>query len=324
MEMAGFIPVLALALLLDAVIGDPRVLYARIPHPAVMLGWAVGFMDRILNRPELPRGLKMLLGTTAMVILLGISWGVGLWITDFVLGFPFGWVVLALIMSTLLAQKSLYQHVAEVREGLSAGGLAGGREAVGHIVGRDTDKMDEPAVCRSAIESLSENLSDGVVAPVFWAALFGLPGLLAYKVLNTADSMIGHRTEKYEAFGWAAARFDDIANFVPARLTALLITLAALPGSAGATARSFRAVFRDARKHTSINAGYPEAAMAGALDLRLAGPRIYDGVETGGAWMGDGREAATVADITAALRFYVNALLLQGLLLAGLFVMVNS
>ena len=167
------------------------------------------------------------------------------------------------------------------------------------------------------VDSLGDH-SDGVVAPVFWGALFGLPGLLAYKMLNTADSMIGHRTDLHKDFGWAAARFDDIANFIPARLTALLIIVAALPDSAGAIGRSIRAVLRDARKHSSVNAGYPEAAMAGALNLRLAGPRLYGGVERGGAWMGNGREDATSGDIRSALRIYVSALLLQALILAGL------
>ena len=324
METAGFLPILALALLFDAVVGDPRALYARVPHPAVMLGWCVGVLDRGFNQPVLPGTFRLFLGAGTMVILLLGAWLIGVWITDIVLGFPYGWVLLALIMSTLLAQKSLYQHVAAVGAALSASGLEGGRDTVAQIVGRDTNTMDEAGVCRAAIESLSENLSDGIVAPVFWGVLFGLPGMLAYKMLNTADSMIGHRTEKYEEFGWTAAKLDDIANFIPARLTALLIAVAALPVSAGAMILGLKAVFRDARKHISFNAGYPEAAMAGALDLRLAGPRIYDGVEQGGAWMGDGREEATPQDIEAALRIYISALLLQALLLAGVFVWVNS
>ena len=322
METAGFLPILLLALLFDAVIGDPKAVYSRVPHPAMIFGWAIGFSDKVLNRPELSGIFRKFLGTLVLIALLILSWLIGHWLTAFVLGLPFGWILLALIMSVLLAQKSLYQHVAAVASELAVSGLSGGRRAVAHIVGRDTDGMDEPTVCRSAIESLAENLSDGVVAPVFWGALFGLPGLLAYKMLNTADSMIGHRTDVHRDFGWAAARFDDIANFIPARLTALLITFAALPVSAGAISRSLKAVLRDARKHSSVNAGYPEAAMAGALDLRLAGPRIYGGLEQGGAWMGNGREDLTPGDIRSALRIYVSALLLQALILAGLLILL--
>ena len=322
METAGFLPILLLALLFDAVIGDPKAVYSRVPHPAMIFGWAIGFFDKVLNRPELSGIFCKFLGTLVLIALLLLSWLIGHWLTAFVFGLPFGWILLALIMSVLLAQKSLYQHVAAVASELAVSGLSGGRRAVAHIVGRDTDGMDEPTVCRSAIESLAENLSDGVVAPVFWGALFGLPGLLAYKMLNTADSMIGHRTDVYRDFGWAAARFDDIANFIPARLTALLITFAALPVSAGAISRSLKAVLRDAWKHSSVNAGYPEAAMAGALDLRLAGPRIYDGLEQGGAWMGNGREDLTAGDVRSALRIYVSALLLQALILAGLLILL--
>lgn len=324
MVTAGFLPILLLALLFDAIIGDPRAIYGRVPHPASMLGWAIEFLDRLCNRVSLSASLRRFLGAVAMVSLLIVSWTIGHWITEIVLGLPYGWIVLAFILSILLAQKSLYQHVAAVASGLSESGLPGGRMAVAHIVGRDIETMDKAGVCRSAIESLAENLSDGVVAPVFWGALFGLPGLLSYKMLNTADSMIGHRTEMYKEFGWAAARLDDIANFLPARLTAFLIILAAILVSAGAMVQSIRAVIRDARKHNSFNAGYPEAAMAGALGLRLAGPRLYGGVESGSAWMGDGREELTVDDIRAALRVYISALLLQALILAGLFLLLTD
>jgi adenosylcobinamide-phosphate synthase len=182
--------------------------------------------------------------------------------------------VLALIASIFIAQRSLYQHVARVRSAFAEGGLAGARKAVARIVGRDPEQLDEAGICRAAIESCAENFSDGVVAPVFWLALLGLPGLIAYKTINTADSMIGHRSERYKSFGWAAARLDDLVNLVPARLSALLLAGAA-PIAGGSVSTSLRVVKRDASKHRSPNAGWPESAMAGALGVALAGPRRY-------------------------------------------------
>jgi adenosylcobinamide-phosphate synthase len=183
-------------------------------------------------------------------------------------------IILALIASIFIAQRSLYQHVAEVRSAFAEGGLTGARDAVAMIVGRDPEQLDEAGVCRAAIESCAENFSDGVVAPVFWLALLGLPGLIAYKAINTADSMIGHRTERYASFGWAAARLDDLVNLVPARLSALLLAVAA-PIAGGSVGTSLGVVRHDASKHRSPNAGWPESAMAGALGLALAGPRRY-------------------------------------------------
>ena len=224
---------------------------------------------------------------------------------------PFSWaglVVTALLASSLLAQRSLGRHVRDVADALEHGGLAQGRQAVSMIVGRDPDRLDEPAVCRAAIESLAENFSDGVTAPAVWLAVGGLGGGLAYKAINTADSMIGHRTPRHEAFGWAAARLDDLVNLPASRLTALLVIAAALV-TPGADARgAWRAVRRDARHHRSPNAGWPEAAMAGALGLALAGPRVYGGVVVADAEMGaGGRRDATPADIRRALRLYRTA-----------------
>jgi adenosylcobinamide-phosphate synthase len=192
-----------------------------------------------------------------------------------------------------------------VAAALEQDGLAAGRAAVAQIVGRDPQALDEAGVARAAIESLAENFSDGVVAPVFWLALAGLPGGAAYKAINTADSMIGHRTPRHEAFGFASARLDDLVNLPASRLSALLVAVAA--GPAGRTADAWRAVMRDARHHRSPNAGYPEAAFAGALDLALAGPRVYGGVEVEDAVMGNGRRAATAADIRDALALYRRA-----------------
>jgi len=222
-----------------------------------------------------------------------------------------GALILAFLVSTLLAQRSLYSHVATVAEGLEREGLAGGRAAVAKIVGRDPERLDEAGIARAAIESLAENFSDGVVAPAFYCGLFGLPGIAMYKAANTADSMIGHKSERYRAFGWAAARFDDLINLPASRLTSLLVASAALilpDCNAGA---ALQAVRRDAQQHRSPNAGFPEAAFAGALGLRLAGPRRYGGETVADAWMGDGRAKATAADIRQALRLYRAAALLQ-------------
>jgi adenosylcobinamide-phosphate synthase len=227
-----------------------------------------------------------------------------------------GTVGCGVLMSSLLAQRGLDDHVLEVAEALERGVVAG-REAVAKIVGRDTGRLDEAAIARAAIESLAENFSDAVVAPAFWLALAGPPGGIAYKAINTADSMVGHRSERYRAFGWAAARTDDLVNLPASRLSALWLVLAAalLPGASAWGAAA--AVWRDARRHRSPNAGWPEAAMAGALGFRLAGPRTYDGVAVEDHWMGVGRADATVADIRSALRLYRTAAALQAGVLAA-------
>ncbi len=234
-----------------------------------------------------------------------------------------GFIALAMLASTLPAQRSLHDHVAAVAGALRAG-LPEGRLAVAQIVGRDPDQLDEAGVARAAIESLAENFSDGIVAPAFWGALFGLPGMAAYKAVNTLDSMIGHRTPRHERFGWASARLDDWLNLVPSRLSALWLLLAALllPGAAAGPA--WRAVWRDARHHRSPSAGWPEAAMAGALGLRIAGPRAYHGVLSTDGWMGNGRAGATAADIGRALRLYRVACVIQWVVIAGLAVIAQG
>ena len=202
---------------------------------------------------------------------------------------PFGLAGVAFLASTLIAQRSLHEHVAGVADALEKAGAEGGRQAVAHIVGRDSEALDEAGVARAAIESLAENFSDGVVAPVLWMLIAGLPGAAVYKAINTADSMIGHRTSRYQAFGWAAARVDDLVNLPASRLSALLIIAAAAVTKQASASAAWRAVRRDARRHRSPNAGYPEAAMAGALGLALAGPRNYGGVRVDDAFMGNGR-----------------------------------
>ena len=253
---------LALALLLDAALGEPRPLWGRAPHPAVLMGRAVDALDRGLNRGRWRRAR----GALALALLAAGAWAAGAAVE----AIPLGVVPEALAAAVLLAQRSLCDHVSDVGEGLERS-VEEGRRAVALIVGRETRAMDGPAVARAAIESAAENLSDGVVAPAFWFALAGLPGMALYKAVNTADSMIGHRTERHEAFGWAAARADDLLNWIPARLTALGI--AALSGGL----RGWPAVARDARRHRSPNAGWPEAAAARALGVALSGPRRYAG-----------------------------------------------
>jgi adenosylcobinamide-phosphate synthase len=223
------------------------------------------------------------------------------------LALPFGLLVTALVASTFLAQRSLHAHVARVAAALEASGLAASRAAVSHIVGRDTATLDEAGVARAAIESLAENFSDGVVAPAFWMMIAGLPGAAIYKAINTADSMIGHRTPRHAAFGFAAARLDDLVNWPAARLSALLIIAAAGLTPGASAPRAWRAIRRDASRHRSPNAGYPEAAMAGALGLALAGPRVYAGLLVEDAMMGNGRRAAHAVDIRAALALYRRA-----------------
>jgi adenosylcobinamide-phosphate synthase len=223
----------------------------------------------------------------------------------------FGVLLQALIVSIFLAQNSLYQHVASVAKACKADDLIDARSQISHIVGRDPNSLDQRAISRAAIESLSENFSDGVVAPIFWYVVGGLPALIAYKALNTSDSMIGYLTDKYADFGWCAARFDDAANFIPARLSAIIITIAAfiIPSATGKSA--FTTAIRDAKKHRSKNAGWPEAAMAGALGIKIAGPRNYDGILVEDAWMGDGIANVDASHIFMALRIYCVACILN-------------
>jgi adenosylcobinamide-phosphate synthase len=270
---SGFFIVIA-ALAFDALIGDPDWLWRRPGHPVAWIGALIGALDRGLNREDRSQRQRKtagIAGTAAMVVL---SAAVGVLVQTTVQQLPMGNLAVALIASAFIAQRSLYQHVARVRSAFAEGGLAGARKAVAMIVGRDPGRLDEAGICRAAIESCAENFSDGVVAPVFWLALLGLPGLIAYKTINTADSMIGHRSERHESFGWAAARLDDLVNLVPARLSALLLASVA-PIAGGAVSTSLRVVRRDASKHRSPNAGWPESAMAGALGVALAGPRRY-------------------------------------------------
>ncbi|WP_306223270.1 adenosylcobinamide-phosphate synthase CbiB [Bosea beijingensis] len=305
MNLSASLPLLVLALTIEAVFGYPQRFYAAIGHPVTWIGRLIGWLDRGLNRETASFAQRKAMGVLALVLLFAAVIALSALVQRLCLALgPFGLIPLAFLASTLIAQRSLYEHVARVAEELERDGLDGGRRAVSMIVGRNPQTLDEAGVSRAAIESLAENFSDGIVAPAFWLGVGGFPGIAAYKAINTADSMIGHRTPRHLAFGWAAARLDDLVNLPASRLTALLLIVsAALDRSADARG-AWKAVRRDAGKHGSPNAGWPEAAMAGALGLRLAGPRVYGETRVEDHWMGDGRAEASAADIRRALTLY--------------------
>ena len=307
-----------IALALDVAIGWPDWLHRRIGHPAGWIGQAIAGADLRFNRSELPEavrkrnGIAVALAVTAATG--GLAWCVTLVLPEGLLGMA----VAGVLAWPLLAARSLDEHVRAVAEPLADSDVSVARVAVSKIVGRDPATLDSPAMARASLESLAENASDGVVAPLLWGTLFGLPGIAAYKAVNTLDSMIGHRTVRHEAFGWASARIDDLANVVPARLTAVLLACVS-----GNPRQVLRIVFRDARHHRSPNAGWPEAAMAGALRVRLSGPRIY----AGHAGLGsdpflnpDGSDPGA-AEIEAGLRLYRKAMILAAVLLVLLAVL---
>jgi adenosylcobinamide-phosphate synthase len=301
------------ALLIEAVVGYPDRLVRSIGHPVTWIGRLIGVLERHCNSDTAQPVQRRASGIITLFLVISIVAGVAFVIERGLLLLPFGLVGVGFLASTLIAQRSLHEHVAGVADALEQAGAEGGRQAVAHIVGRDTEALDEAGIARAAIESLAENFSDGVVAPVLWMLIAGLPGAAVYKAINTADSMIGHRTSRYHAFGWAAARVDDLVNLPASRLSALLIIAAAAVTKEASASAAWRAVRRDARRHRSPNAGYPEAAMAGALGLALAGPRNYGGVPVDDAFMGNGRRAAAASDIRAALGLYRRA---DGILIA--------
>ena len=304
------------ALVVDALFGEMAGLLR--PHPVVLAGRAIAWFERRLNRPQRGDLARRVRGIVTVIVLVGaaaaLGWGLG-WLCRSSL---LGAATEAFAVAVLLAQRSLFDHVAAVANGLLYGGLAGGRAAVAHIVGRDPHSLDGPGVARAAIESLAENFSDGVVAPAFWYLVLGLPGIFAYKTANTLDSMIGHKSERYRAFGWAAARLDDVLNLPAAPISGLLIAAAAVFDRDTRGGDALRIMLRDGRKHRSPNAGWPEAAMAGALGLSLAGPRPYPEGVVADPFLGNGTPIATAADINRALRLYFRAcLILSGLVIGA-------
>jgi adenosylcobinamide-phosphate synthase len=314
---------LAAGLAVDAGFGDMPAIFARVPHPIVLAGGAVAFFDRKLNREFRSEASRRVRGIITVILLVGPAAALGFAIEQMCRGSLLGAAVEVLVIAVLVAQRSLFEHVAAVARALADGGLAAGRDAVRHIVGRDPMNLDAHGVARAAIESLAENFNDGVVAPVFWYLVLGLPGLFAYKTANTLDSMIGHRTPHYLAFGWAAARLDDLASLAPARISGALIAAAALFTPDGRPTRALAIMLRDARKHRSPNAGWPEGAMAGALGLALAGPRRYAEGVVADPWVGDGTARAAPADIARALVLYKHACLIEWGLVMGAWLTVH-
>lgn len=304
-------PIALTALLLDAAIGWPQALYRWVGHPVGLFARIIDTCETRWNQPTRSDASRRALGILTVAILILVAGGLGFLLQALLVRLlgPWNWLAVALLAAPGLAQRSLHDHVLPVAKALESHDLAGARTAVGMIVGRDTGRLDDAGVARAAIESLSESFCDGVAAPLFWLLLLGLPGIWIYKAINTADSLIGHREERWRAFGWAAARTDDVLNLLPARLAGILICLCA--------GRGWRVMGRDAAKHDSPNAGWPEAAMAGALNVRLAGPIAYEGVLSTKAWIGDGSPQADGADVRRALVLYRRACLCLWLIAGG-------
>lgn len=284
--------ILALSLILDYVIGWPNAIYQRIGHPAVWIGTGIHHYEQWLNHEGLPAPIRKLYGIGLVCIMILGAWILGNLISEL------GWLAEIIIAVSMLASKSLYDHVENVRKALAQNGVEAARLEVAKIVGRDTAHMNESQVSKAAIESLAESTCDGVIAPIFAYILGGLPAMLLFKAINTADSMVGYKTERYIDFGWASATLDDVCNFIPARLTALLYAFAARSKT------PWRIALRDASKHASPNAGWSEAAMAGALNIQLGGNVVRNGKEVKGATFGDGTSELTADHIKQALDLY--------------------
>ena len=298
------------AMMVDAALGWPAGLFVLIGHPVTWLGKLIDVLDEGWNRSCYSPVFRRAAGVAAALFVIALAVTMAGAIQAMLVPAWSRIVLVGILAWPLVALRSLHDHVAAVAHPLRAGDLRLARTAVAQIVGRDPATLDEGGIARAAIESLAENASDGVVAPVFWGALFGLPGIVGYKAINTLDSMIGHRTPRHEAFGWAAARIDDVANLIPARLTALLFALLAARPSV-----AMSCMMRDARHHRSINAGWPEAAMAGALGVRLSGPRVYHGRVAGEPWLNRDARDPGATDIALGLKLYLRALIVLAALL---------
>ena len=316
--VTGSLFIAATQLLLEGLLGYPQALFRAIGHPVTWIGGLIAGLDRSLNRENWPFFMRRIMGVLALICLIFVTGGLAYAIERGLGHYALGLFAIILLAATLPAQRSLDEHVRAVADALQNEGLEGGRKAVSMIVGRKTDALNEAGVSRAAIESLAENFSDGVVAPIFWTACFGLTGGVLYKAINTADSMIGHKNDKYHAFGWTSARLDDLVNLPCSRLSALLIILASLFVRDASPIDAVKCVFRDARKHRSPNAGWPESALAGALGYALAGPRIYGDTLVDDVYMGDGRRELNAADIRRALYLYRIACVIQGIVIVGL------
>ncbi|PTW50659.1 adenosylcobinamide-phosphate synthase CbiB [Rhodovulum kholense] len=301
------------ALAVEGAVGWPDRLHARIGHPVTWIGALISGLEMRLNRPGAAPATRRRLGGLTVVVTVAAA-VLPAWVLASIL--PGGWpgaVLTGLLAAPLVATRSLFDHVARVARPLAAGDLAGAREAVSMIVGRDPARLDRAGMARAALESLAENASDGIVAPVFWGVLLGLPGIAGYKAVNTLDSMIGHRNDRYEDFGRVAARLDDLANLLPARLTGALFCLVARH-----PVRAAKTMARDAGAHRSPNAGWPEAAMAGGLGLRLSGPRIYGDRVSDEPWLNAGAPDPEPRDLWRGLGLYLQAMAVLALGLAAL------
>lgn len=309
---------LIIAMGIEAYVGEAAFVFRRVKHPIAVIGAMIGFLDEKLNRPKRSQVDRAVRGTFVVVFMVAFAATVGIGVMWLTLNLRWGWVLECALLVSLLAGRGLYDAVARVARGLEREGLEGGRQAVKHIVGRDPNSLDAPGISRAAVESLAENFSDAVAAPVFWYVLLGFPGVLVYKTVNTMDSMIGHKTPLHKAFGFTAARLDDALNAIPARISALIFAAAALFVPTANPSAAIRTALRDAKKHRSFNAGWPEAAMAGALGIALAGPRIYGGERVDDDWMGDGRARIGHRDIQRALYLYGIACLITGGIVAAI------
>ncbi|MEQ1523831.1 MAG: adenosylcobinamide-phosphate synthase CbiB [Aestuariivirga sp.] len=306
----------ALALIVERLFGYPKPLYDKIGHPVEWIGAILAKLETLLYDPDAEPMQSRLRGLSALLALALIFAVPAALVASVLSTIKFGWITEALLATTLIAQHSLHEHVSAVGKGLDTS-LSEGRKAVAKIVGRDPAALDESGVVKGALESLAENTSDGIVAPVLWYALLGLPGIVAYKAINTADSMIGHKSERYIYFGWAAARLDDLINLPASRLTGLLFAAAAAWNDKERGKIAMQVMWRDAPKHQSPNAGWPESALAASLDVKFGGPRSYDGSRVDLPWMGEGRETLNRDDIRKGLRLYATAMTFL-LFLAGL------
>jgi adenosylcobinamide-phosphate synthase len=301
----GFAGAMVVAMAIDAVLGWPERLFRTVGHPVTWLGRLIDLLDRAWNRSSDPPAFRRAAGIVATLLVMAVPTFLA-WTIQAQLGAGWGRMfVIGILAWPLVALRALHDHVAAVAHPLQSGDIKAARMAVSRIVGRDPLTLDDAGIARASVESLAENASDGVVAPVFWGAIFGLPGIVGYKVINTLDSMIGHRTPRHEAFGWAAARIDDVANFIPARLTGVLFVL--LCSERGV---AMRRMIYDGPRHRSVNAGWPEAAMAGALGVRLSGPRIYHGEVANEPWLNASARDPGAGDIGHALKLFRHAMLL--------------
>lgn len=297
---------LLMGLALDWLIGDMRWFFKFIPHPVVMIGKLIAVLDKKLNREGRGDINRTVRGAVVCVFVTLVAAGAGFAIQELTRQHPSGWMVEVFLVAVLVAQRSLAGRVADVGKALAGKDLLKARDNLRHLVSRDPDKLDRHGVGRSALESLAENFSDAVVAPAFWFLVLGLPGLFAYKAINTMDSMIGYKTDRYISFGMTAARLDDAVNWIPARLSGLFFVIGAAFAPGGNPARALKVMLRDAGKHASPNAGWPEAAMAGAFDLALGGPRVYaGGAKTESVWIGSGKARLEAGDVRRGLALFV-------------------